>query len=193
MITAVRDMLAFFRSDPAVAERLAALDAQVAALTADRSAFEQQQRVDSAERARLVLQVRELTGDLSSAREKVSELTGYAEMLNEITKRQDSLLVSISSDQASTRELLTATIADKQHQAKLISALGSQITGQQVEIDQLRKELQVVTADLVAQRTQTQIEASKAHFLAKENDELRQTIATQAEELTALRAAAPAP
>jgi chromosome segregation ATPase len=131
---------------------------------------------------RLQAQADTLTRALSETREDLAQARGYAEMLNNITKRQDGELQSLSSALSDTQAQLRQAIEDKQFQANRIADLRSQMTGQSAEIAELRSEIARLREELATTRNQAQIEAAKARILNDENTMFRQQVAALTKE-----------
>lgn len=127
--------------------------------------------------ARLQKQADALTHDLRETREDLAQARGYAEMLNNITKRQDQELQTVSSALSDTQAQLRQAIEDKQFQANRISELRTQMTGQQAEIAELRERIRQLTEELATTRNRALVEEAKARILGDENTAFRKQVA----------------
>lgn len=119
---------------------------------------------------------RELSGALKTTREELAEARGYAEMLQRVTGNQDRTLQEQGSLVAALQEQQRAAIDDKQHQARMITELRTQMSSQQAEIAELRERLRAMTEEMAATRNQAQISEAKARILEDENTRLRAQI-----------------
>ena len=75
-----------------------------------------------------------LRDELGAARRDLATQIGYSEMLKNITGRQDSMLVEMSTALSATQEQLRSTVVDKQFQAQQIKSL-------QLDLEALRVKL----------------------------------------------------
>lgn len=119
---------------------------------------------------------RALANDLKATREELAEARGYTEMLQRVTANQDRLLQEQGSLVTTLQEQQRQALDDKQHQARMITALRDQMSAQQAEIAELRERLRLNTEEMAATRNQALVSDAKARILEDENTRLRAQI-----------------
>jgi chromosome segregation ATPase len=110
-----------------------------------------------------------LRAELSAARQDLTRAQSYVEMLQNVTKNQDSLLLELSTQQSSTQTQLNQALADKQFQSKQIHEL-------QIQNVELRAQVSLMADQLAINNGMRQGLQLAVDELKRENDTLRRQL-----------------